>query len=153
MEDAVHNLSVQTDSCHANACMSFASAARHVLHVWLVPSRSACRPAALTSNSGSILGLARQSNSPPEMTTTAAKSTGCLHYHFFIYAQLLNPHSSLKEIGDKIIQRLYYSAALNHRITNLRCESYPDVPKSEATKETIKKEVPSCARTRYLTGM
>ena len=36
----------------------------------------------------------------------AQKTTGCLHYHYFMYAQRLHQYASLKEIGDNQKQNI-----------------------------------------------
>ena len=62
----------------------------------------------------------------------AHKSTGGLHYHFFMYVQRLHQLATLKEIAEQIESGLVHSSDLNHFLGQLCCEKYPDVHKFES---------------------
>ena len=56
----------------------------------------------------------------------AQKTTGGLHYHFFMFVQRLHQFATLKEIAEKIREGLVQATELKHFLSQICCEKYPD---------------------------
>ena len=65
----------------------------------------------------------------------AQKTTGGLHYHFFMFVQRLHQFESLKDIAEKIKENLVNAAELKHFLGQICCESYPNV--DQFVEETV----------------
>ena len=82
----------------------------------------------------------------------AQKSTGSLHFHYFMYVQRVHQYGTLKEIGEKLQAGLLASAELKHYVSNLCCESYPDVAHFEAHRDQLEKQHPCYSERQECAG-
>ena len=67
------------------------------------------------------------------------KSTGSLHYHFFLFVQRLHQYASMKEIAELLEKRLVSARELKDFLSNISCESYSDVKKSTKNVQHLKR--------------
>ena len=55
------------------------------------------------------------------------KTTGSLHYHFFLFVQRLHQYASMKEIARMLEERLVTAQELKDFLSHICCESYNDL--------------------------
>ena len=67
----------------------------------------------------------------------AQRTTGGLHYHFFMFVQRLHQFATLKEIGQKIEEGLVEATELKHFLGQICCEKYPDVERFRQERESL----------------
>ena len=82
----------------------------------------------------------------------AQKTTGGLHYHFFMYAQRLHQFAILKEMDEKIESGLVHSPDLKPFLCQLCCEKCPDVRKFDSERNTLEKNFPRYAESTECIG-
>ena len=75
----------------------------------------------------------------------AQKCTGCLHYHFFIFAQRAHQFTDLQEIGKRLEAGLLAADDLKNYLSNVCCESYPDVARAMDERSKVEHSFPSFA--------
>ena len=73
----------------------------------------------------------------------AQKSTGGLHYHFFLFVQRLHQYSTLKEIAEVLAAGLAQVDELKDSIANICCESYTDLDAHHASLEHLENNFPT----------
>ena len=75
----------------------------------------------------------------------AQKTTGGLHYHFFMFVQRLHQYTNLKDIAKKIEDGLVNASELKHFLSQNCCEEYPDVEQFSRERDTLENDFPSYA--------
>ena len=92
----------------------------HCLH-----SSSPCQDA-LGSNAEAMGGIAGRVDALFG-AVEAQKTTGGLHFHFFIFVQRLHQTGTIKDIAEKIEENLVNAEELKHFLGQICCERYPDL--------------------------
>ena len=82
----------------------------------------------------------------------AQKSTGALHFHYFMFVQRVHQYGTLKEIGEKLQQGLLQSRELTHYLSHSCCLSYPDLAHYEAHAGELEKHKPAYSETMECKG-
>ena len=82
----------------------------------------------------------------------AQKSTGGLHYHFFMFVQRLHQYATLKEIAEKLEEGLVQANDLKHFLGEICCESYPDVQQFNHDRESLEKNFPTYSEQTECSG-
>ena len=57
----------------------------------------------------------------------AQKTTGGLHFHFFMFVQRVHQSNTIKDIAKKIEENLINAEELKHFLGQICCETYPDL--------------------------
>ena len=71
------------------------------------------------------------------------KTTGSLHYHFFLFVQRIHQYASLKEIAEKLERKLITAQELKDFLSNICCESYPDVEQFNRERQMLEEHFPT----------
>ena len=66
------------------------------------------------------------------------KTTGSLHYHFFIFVQRLHQYATLKEIAEKLKNELVKTSEWKKLESAICCESYSDPQQFNKERQTLK---------------
>ena len=82
----------------------------------------------------------------------AQKSTGGLHYHFFMFVQRLHQFSNLKDIAEKLADGLVHATELKHFLGQLCCESYPDAEQFLRERDTLEMNFPMYSESSECNG-
>ena len=73
----------------------------------------------------------------------AQKTTGGLHYHFFMFVQRLHQYATLKEIAEKLEEGLVQAEELKHFLGEICCERYSDVEQFNLDRASLEKNFPT----------
>jgi len=73
----------------------------------------------------------------------AQKTTGALHYHFFMFVQRLHQFATLKEIAEKLEEGLVRAEELKHFLGQICRVSYPDLEQFKNERESLEKNFPT----------
>ena len=65
------------------------------------------------------------------------KSTGSLHYHWFVFIQRLHQYGTLEEIAFLLERGIVNSVELKQFLENLCVSTYTDLPKHESEKSAL----------------
>ena len=71
------------------------------------------------------------------------KTTGALHYHFFMFVQRLHQFTTLKEIAEKLEEGLVRAEELKHFLGQICRESYPDLEQFKNERASLEKNFPT----------
>ena len=71
------------------------------------------------------------------------KSTGSLHYHFFLFVQRLHQFATLKEIAELLETKLVEAWELKDFLANICCESYTDVEAFRQQRDSLEANFPA----------
>ena len=67
----------------------------------------------------------------------AQKSTGTLHYHFFLFVQRLHQYASMQEIAEALRTGLVQTSELKHFVSNICFERYVNLEAHKANVEYL----------------
>ena len=82
----------------------------------------------------------------------AQKTTGGLHYHFFMFVQSLHQFSTLKDVAAKIEEGLVNATELKHFLGQICCERYPDVDQFRRERESLENNFPTYSESSECRG-
>ena len=82
----------------------------------------------------------------------AQKTTGSLHFHFFMFVQRLHQFATLKEIADRITEGLVNATELKHFLGQICCESYPDANQFLQERDSLEKNFPAYSESSECSG-
>ena len=71
------------------------------------------------------------------------KTTGALHYHFFVFVQRLHQHASMKEIAEKLQGGLVAAQELKDFVAAISCESYTDLQRFQNERRMLEQNFPA----------
>ena len=71
------------------------------------------------------------------------KSTGSLHYHFFVFIQRLHQFASMKEIAELLEAKMVHATDLKDFLANICCESYSDLGQHLADLTPLESNFPT----------
>ena len=71
------------------------------------------------------------------------KTTGALHYHFFLFVQRLHQHASMQEIADKLQNALVEAQELKDFLAAISCESYSDLQLFQKEQRMLENNYPT----------
>ena len=73
----------------------------------------------------------------------AQKTSGGLHYHFFMFVQRLHQFATLKEVAEKLKEGLVHSEEVKHFLSEICCEKYPDLNQFAMGRDSLEKNFPA----------
>eukprot|EP00959_Pyramimonas_sp_CCMP1952_P150958 3159070-Pyramimonas_sp.AAC.1 len=82
----------------------------------------------------------------------AQKTSGGLHYHFFMFVQRLHQYATLKEIAEKIEEGLVQAEELKNFLGEICCESYTDVQQFNRDRASLEENFPTYAEKTECSG-
>ena len=107
----------------------------HCLH-----SSSPCQDA-FGSNSKAMGGIAGRVDAL-FVAVEAQKTTGGLHFHFFMFVQRVHQSNTIKDIAKKIEENLINAEELKHFLGQICCERYPDLQQFTRERQALEKNFP-----------
>ena len=75
----------------------------------------------------------------------AQKTTGGLHFHFFMFVQRVHQSNTIKDIAKKIEENLINAEELKHFLGQICCERYPDLQQFTRERQALEKNFPRYA--------
>ena len=103
-------------------------------------SSSPCQDA-FGSNSKAMGGIAGRVDAL-FVAVEAQKTTGGLHFHFFMFVQQVHPSNTINDIAKKIEEKTLNAEELKHFLSQIFCERYHDLQQFMSERHRLEKNSP-----------